>query len=121
MATALVFFHKFFILHSFLKHERLFVASACLFLAAKVEVRFFFGRRFLVKYTSYLVRVRIYTTVRELFREGGGRSGVGWLIGAAACRVIGVIGGIGLLTPPRRFSGRVECDMDVASAHRLIA
>lgn len=39
VATALVFFHKFFMLHSFNKHERLFVASACLFLAAKVEVR----------------------------------------------------------------------------------
>ncbi|CAN0471347.1 unnamed protein product, partial [Laminaria digitata] len=37
VATALVFFHKFFMLHSFLKHERLFVGSACLFLAAKVE------------------------------------------------------------------------------------
>lgn len=48
VATALVFFHKFFMLHSFLKHERLFVASACLFLAAKVEVRNYFGRRLLI-------------------------------------------------------------------------
>lgn len=39
VATALVFFHKFFMLHSFHRHERLFVGSACLFLAAKVEVR----------------------------------------------------------------------------------
>ncbi|CBN74652.1 Cycline T [Ectocarpus siliculosus] len=37
VATALVFFHKFFMLHSFQKHERFFVGSACLFLAAKVE------------------------------------------------------------------------------------
>ncbi|CAN0137058.1 unnamed protein product [Pylaiella littoralis] len=37
VATALVFFHKFFMLHSFKRHERLFVGSACLFLAAKVE------------------------------------------------------------------------------------
>lgn len=39
VATALVFFHKFYMLHSFHRHERLFVSSACLFLAAKVEVR----------------------------------------------------------------------------------
>lgn len=39
VATALVFFHKFYMLHSFHRHERLFVGSACLFLAAKVEVR----------------------------------------------------------------------------------
>lgn len=39
VATALVFLHKFFMLHSFQKHERFFVGSACLFLAAKVEVR----------------------------------------------------------------------------------
>ncbi|CAN0455552.1 unnamed protein product, partial [Ectocarpus fasciculatus] len=41
VATALVFFHKFFMLHSFQRHERFFVGSACLFLAAKVEVRSF--------------------------------------------------------------------------------
>lgn len=39
IATALVYFHKFFMLHSFQKHERFVIASACLFLAAKVEVR----------------------------------------------------------------------------------
>lgn len=38
IATALVFFHKFFMLHSFQRHDRVFIGSACLFLAAKVEV-----------------------------------------------------------------------------------
>lgn len=46
VATALVFMHKFFMLHSFKQHERLFVGSACLFLAAKVEVRCGFGLAF---------------------------------------------------------------------------
>ncbi|CAM9645938.1 unnamed protein product, partial [Hapterophycus canaliculatus] len=39
VATALVFFHRFFMRHSFQRHDRVFVASACVFLAAKVEVR----------------------------------------------------------------------------------
>ncbi|CAM9516903.1 unnamed protein product [Ascophyllum nodosum] len=37
VATALIFFHRFFMRHSFLKHERMFIGSACLFVASKVE------------------------------------------------------------------------------------
>ncbi|CAM9211591.1 unnamed protein product, partial [Choristocarpus tenellus] len=37
IATAHVFFHKFFVLQSFSQHDRFCVASACLFLASKVE------------------------------------------------------------------------------------
>ncbi|CAM9477210.1 unnamed protein product, partial [Discosporangium mesarthrocarpum] len=37
IATAHVFFHRFFILQSFHQHDRFVVASACVFLASKVE------------------------------------------------------------------------------------
>lgn len=37
MATAQVFFHRFFVRQSFKAHDRFLVASACIFLASKVE------------------------------------------------------------------------------------
>ncbi len=37
--TALVFFHRFFKVQSFQAHDRLLVAAACIYLAAKVEER----------------------------------------------------------------------------------
>ena len=115
MATALVFFHKFFMLHSFLKHERLFVASACLFLAAKVEVRDVSGRRFQMNNfvpgtrTHYSYSRNRYLLCETSLGRRGGQSGVRLLITAAAFRGIG---GISPSSPPRR---RVEYGMAVAS------
>jgi len=37
IATAIVFFHRFFSVHSYVKHDRHIIGSACLFLAGKVE------------------------------------------------------------------------------------
>ena len=36
-ATACVYFHRFYMFHSFKQHDRYVVAAACLFLAFKVE------------------------------------------------------------------------------------
>jgi cyclin T len=37
IATAIVFFHRFFVVHSFKHYDRWILATACLFLAGKVE------------------------------------------------------------------------------------